>query len=526
MAVTANSLASAVTAGAKNEQFGVQANVLQRKILAIGTYDPAKTSVTPLVEQVIFSPEDAGSRYGFGTMLHKLIEKIYSVSPGVPVFALPQEEAVGASEATGNILFAGTATANGTVHIYFGGDKVGTGIAVNTGDTAAEVATAVNAAINAASEIPVSSAVNGTTPEQLDFTAKSAGTWGNDISIEFNLEADEELPAGITTTITDMSGGATNPDMSAALDALGTGDAQNESHYTDIVHGYGQDSTVLDAISTYNGVGDTKTGNYSELVARPFRSLVGDVAAGSAGYSDLITLADGRRLDRTTGVMAVPGSPTHPAYIASIAVSLGARVNNNLAEESLGGPVGTLLPGVYAGARADRWSDDYDNRDAAYKNGIGTTRIKNDAVYISDVVTFYRPVDVSPTTNAYRSYRNISILQNILDAIKSNFEREKWQGFSVVANTDKVSDTESNRKARDAGAVIDDYIALAYAFEGRAWIYSADFSIEELKKSGSVTIRPDGRGFDSVFRFIPSGEGGILDNEAVFDAALTVALGG
>jgi phage tail sheath gpL-like len=525
MPITSNSLASGVSAGARNEQFGVQANVLQRKIIVVGTYDPAKTSVVPLVEQVILSPEDGGNRYEFGTMLHKLIEKVFSVNPGVPVYALPQEEAGGSVAASGSVLFAGTTTAAGTIHIYFGGDKVDNGIGIPSGTAPADVASAVNAAINAASEIPVSSVVNAT-PEQLDFTAKSTGPWGNLITIEFNLNSNEELPAGLSATVTDMASGATNPDMATTLEALGTGDAQNENHYTDFVHGYMGDETVISAISAYNGDGDLKTGNYSELVARPWRSFISDTVAGSAGYSDLITLADGHRLDRTTGVMAVPGSVTHPMYVAAKSVALGARLNNERAEESLGGILGTILSGVYPGANADRWSDDYDVRDAAYKNGIGTTRIRNGAVYISDAVTFYRPVDVSPTTNFYKSYRNISILQNILDSIKSNFERAKWQGFSVVADTSRVSNTVSNQKARDLESVLDDLVALAYAFEENAWIYNASFTIEKLKEAGSVTVRPDGRGFNVVFKFIPSGEGGIIDNEIVFDAALTVVLGG
>jgi hypothetical protein len=120
--------------------------------------------------------------------------------------------------------------------------------------------------------------------------------------------------------------------------------------------------------------------------------------------------------------------------------------------------------------------------------------------------------------------RNISIIQNMLQNIRVNFEQEKWQGISIVADTTRVTNTTDRQKARDIDAVKDDLIALARSFESHAWIYTADFTISKLKEAGAVTVRAGGLGFDNVLSVIFSGEGGILDTVVEFDTSLAVLL--
>jgi hypothetical protein len=120
--------------------------------------------------------------------------------------------------------------------------------------------------------------------------------------------------------------------------------------------------------------------------------------------------------------------------------------------------------------------------------------------------------------------RNISILQNILYNVRRNFEQEKWLGISIVADVGRVSSAVDRQKARDVDAVIDDLVALAKAFEGKTWIYTADFTIAKLKVSGAVSIRSGTTGFDSTLSVILSGEGAILDTVVEFDTSIA-ALG-
>jgi hypothetical protein len=279
------------------------------------------------------------------------------------------------------------------------------------------------------------------------------------------------------------------------------------------------DSTTLDAISTYVGAGNDFIGLYSKTVARPFRALTGDVTAGSGGLAALVALADARKLDRANGVLPVPDSRNHPAEIAAQAIGHMARINNDRVAQHY---VGIPLIGVHPGDKADRWTAQYDNRDTAVKGGISTTRVQNGVVTLQNVVTFYRPDNVPISSNGYRSMRNISIIQNLLHNIGLNFEQEKWQGISIVADAQKVVNTTDRQKVRDIDAVIDDLVALAKSFEGHGWIYEAAFTINRLKQSGAVSIRAGGTGFDNIFSVILSGEGGILDTVCEFDTSLAV----
>lgn len=516
MTINSNSLAAGVGAAVKNVQFQGGATVLARKIAIVGTFDPALTGVTPNEPVLITSAADAGDKFGFGFMIHRLAQKAFIGSQGVETYVLPQAETGSAS--AGQIDFTAASVQAGTLSLYISGDLVS--VAVPAAASADDIVVACVAAINANNELPVTAAINATA-NILDLTSKSAGVFGDKIDISFNLGFGQALPSGVTAAITDMTGGAGVPDISDALElGLGTGDIANELHITDLVHGYGLDTATLDAISAYVGAGNDFTGLYTKTVARPFRALTGNVSAGSTGLNDLIAITDTRLLDRANGVIAVPGSQSHPSEIAAQALGVMARINNGLAEQST---INELLSGIWAGNTADQWTAEYNNRDIAVKKGIGTTLLKNGVVTIQNLVTFYRPANVPVESNGYRSMRNISILQNVLNAVKQNFEQEKWQGISIVADTNLVGGN-SKRKARDVGSVIDDLVALANSFESNAWIFTASFTIDGLRLPGAVSIRQGANGFDSVLQIILSGEGGILDTVVEFDTSLAVLL--
>jgi phage tail sheath gpL-like len=520
MSLQATSLAAAVGAAVQNEQFQATAEVLPRKIFIIGTYDPSlSASVDDEVPVLITSPEDAGARFGFGFMIHRLAIQTFRGSKGVQTWVVPQAEEGAAVVADGTFTFTATSPLAGTVYLYIAGIAVP--FTISAGATAADIATAAAAAITANADLPVTAAPNGTTPEQVDVTAKSKGPWGNEISITFNRKSGEEFPQGVSVAVVDMASGAGVPDIQDALDAIGTGDDANEKHFTDLDHGYLQDAATLTAIANYVGQGNAFTGLYDKLVARPFRALTGDVAIGSAALTALIAITDLRKTDRANGIIAVPGSANHPSEIAAQTIGHMARINNDRAEQSY---EGIVLIDIDPGDAADRWTSDYDNRDTAVKSGISPTKVEGNAVLLQNVVSFYRPDSVPVSSNGYRSMRNISIIQNILSAVKLNFSQERWQGISIVEDVTKVGNTTSREKARDISAVLDDLVALANSFEDNAWIFTASFTIEELAQAGSVVIRAGGTGFDNTMKVIFSGEGGIIDTVVKFDTSIAVLL--
>ena len=526
MSLDANSLANAVGASVNNTQFQPAAEVLQRRIAIVATYDPAILTIIDEVPVLVLSAEDAGAKFGFGFMANRLAREAFKGGQGIPTYIIPQSEAGGAVVADGSTDFSITTVAAGTVYLYAAGDRLPVTIPaeiIAVATTADDIATLVVAAIAAGpADFPVTAAVDGINTSQVNYTAKSKGPWGNDISIEFNLGVNEELPGGVSVVTVAMASGVGIPSMADALNnGLGTGDTANELGITDLTHGYGQDSGTLDDISIYVGEGNTFTGLYAKTVARPFRALTGDTDAGSSALSALIVISDTRKNDRANGVLAVPGSASHPSEIAAQAIGHMARINNNLAEQSY---TDTILSGVWPGDNVDQWTSDFDNRDLAVKSGISPTTVKNSAVVLQNVISFYRPDSVPVSSNGYRSMRNISITQNVLNAVRANFEQEKWQGISIVSDVNRVGNAASKAKARDPGTVIDDLTTLALDFENRAWIFDAEFTIDALRDAGSVTIRAGGLGFDSILRLIYSGEGGILDTVVEFDTSIVAAL--
>jgi phage tail sheath gpL-like len=514
MPLSSTSVAPAVGASVTNVQFAAAAEVLPRKNLIIGTYDPAITTLTNNVPMFVTSAEEVGSIAGRGFMAHRLAVQNFLGSGGGETWFIPQAEAGGAAQATGSITISSAATASGTLSLYIAGISVP--VPVTSGDSETVIAAAIVTAITANADLPVTatSAVGVVT-----VTAKSAGPWGDDISFTFNWGFQEAFPADVAVIVVNMSGGTGIPTIADALNNLGTGDAANEQHFTDMVHGYGQDSTTLDAVLTYVGAGNTAVGLWSKTVARPFRSLIGDTTAGSGGLSSLISLADGRKTDRATGIIAAPGSPNHPAEIAALAAGIASKLNNNRAQEHA---LGQILPGIIPGSKTgDRWTDSYDNKDTANKNGIGTTAASGGALVIQLMLTFYRPDTVPSTTNSYRSYRNISILQNQLDSVKTNFEQDKWLGVSLVESVANVSNIIDRQKARDVEAVKDDLVALVQSWLKKSWIFEAEtFAIPNIQ----VQIRAGTNGFDAIVPVILSGEIGILDTNIEHDVSIAVLL--
>lgn len=512
------SKAAGVGIGVQNKNFQPVAQVLERKIGLIGTYDPLKTLVVDEVPARVLSAQQVGAEYGFGFMLHALAVELFKGSQGIEVYVIPQTET--GTQAAGDATFTASSVEAGSVPMYLGNVPVFFDIIAD--ETSDDVATKAVAAIVAKlDELMVTAAV-GTPPNKVDFTAKSKGIFGNDISIKFALKEGEALPAGLSVVITDMATGTGTPDITDALNGLGTGDNANEINITDVVHGYGNDATtVLDVIRAYVGAGNGFVGLYAKTVARPFRCLGGGNAAGSGGLTALLAISNARKDDRASGIIAVPGSASHPSLIAAQAIGHMARINHVRAEENY---AGVALIGVDPGATSDRWTSEYTDRDTAVKDGISPTLVEDGVVLMQNIMSFYHPDDVPVDSNGYASMRNISIVQNILNTIGINFRTEKWQGITIVSDVSKVTVPRSRAKARSIVSVKEDYVFLFTSFASNAWIYEAAFSINKLKEAGSVIIRSGGNGFDVIAKILLSGEGLLQDHLVEFDTSFATLL--
>lgn len=157
----------------------------------------------------IFSANEGKSKFGENSMLAHAIDGWFDNNKSVKLKVLPLDDLAGGTQATGTLTIAGTATSAGTFSFYIDGKAYK--VAVSVGDTAATVATALDAVINADTEALVTSSV---ALGVITLTSVHKGTFGNTIKVLMNYNADELTPSGLTTTIVDMNSGAGDPDLS------------------------------------------------------------------------------------------------------------------------------------------------------------------------------------------------------------------------------------------------------------------------------------------------------------------------
>ena len=195
------------------------APVAQRALL-IGQKTAAGT-LTANVPVVVASQSDGRTAAGPGSVLAQMIDAYRANDASGEMWALPLSDDGAATAATGSATFVGTTTAPGSIPLYIAGRKLSIGIAA--GQTPAQVATIVAAAINSAIGYTVTAAVDAVILTKVVFTARNAGECGNDIDLRTayaGVAGGETMPAGLTVTFVAMAGGAGNPVLTSALTAL------------------------------------------------------------------------------------------------------------------------------------------------------------------------------------------------------------------------------------------------------------------------------------------------------------------
>jgi phage tail sheath gpL-like len=414
---------------------GTGSPVIQHKVLAIGQYNAAK-SPTDNVPQLILSKSDAWDRYGRGSQLSAMVEKILDNAGGSPVYALPVADAGGATAATGTIVVSGTATAAGTLAVYVNGIKVSVAVAVS--DAATAVGDAIEAAVNANLDLPVTASNSTGT---VTFTARWAGESSNQISLEINRADTDATPAGLTATVTDMGdvvAGATDPTLTTAFGNLG------DTWYTEIAFPYTSD-TALDALEA-SGVA-----RVAPDIKRPFAGFVGY----NDTYANLITALGDRNSEWTT-MVPVHGSPTPPYMIAAATAAIFARYQ----QANPGRPMKSLiLPGVIEGSTNDSINRDPDT--VVKAGGSWTQNTESGLVIVGDLVTTRTTTDAGADTEDWRFTIIIPNLQFKIYALEQVFRSSPYDRAVVIADgsgpAPSYAITPKMVKARAIG-LVDDWI--------------------------------------------------------------------
>lgn len=347
--------------------------LLAYRALLIGQILAAGTAVADTLYKVT-SAEQVATLAGRGSMLHRQAIRWFAKNTQTETWIGTLDDNGAGAAATKTITVTGPATADGTIALYLGGERIT--IAVTSGDADTDIATAIDAAITAAVNLPVTS---GVASAVVTTTARNAGEVGETYDIRHSYRDDEALPAGVGIAIADGTTGATNPVLTTLIAALG------DTWFQIITHPY-TDATSLTALE-------------AELADRfgPMRMIDGVAVTAAAGaHATLTTLGDGRNSPHSV-IMSQPGaSPLVPpgefAAECAAVVAIAAAADPARPMQTLG--LNSLAP-----AEADLWTQS--ERNLLLFDGIGTSRVVAGAVQLGRVITTYQTNAAGGADTAY-----------------------------------------------------------------------------------------------------------------------------
>lgn len=359
--------------------------LLQYRALIIGQKTAAGTWTADTLQRCT-SPDQALVGGGRGSMIHGQALAWFASNRSTELWIGVLADNGAGVAASGTIVVAGPATSSGTIALYLGGQRITVGVA--SGDTANTIAAAINTAINAALDLPVTSTVSTAT---VTVTFRHKGLAGNSFDIRHSFIDGEALPAGVGLTITALASGTTNQTLTNLIAAMA------DVWFQVIAHPF-TDATSLTAIE-------------SEMVTRagPMRSQDGlAITAATGTFSALTTLGGGRNNQYSTILAQPSANPLTPPW--EFAAESAAVVALAAAADP-GRPFQTLaLTRAVAPPITDLWS--FDERNLLLFSGIATSkRAAGGVVQLERLITTYR---TSPAGASDTSYLDATTIFTLL----------------------------------------------------------------------------------------------------------------
>lgn len=399
-----------IKADYKNMRDG-NAVYLPQRIAVIG--QGASNVVYPNDKIRASNANEIGDLVGYGTPLHLAAKEFFPrFGEGVgaiPVTFYPLDDAGAGQAATGEITPVGSPTETGAYRVNINNIR-SEGFFVSSGDTVAAMTAAITEAINAVIDMPVIAVDDAT---HVTLAAKWKGESANDIHVSL-IGA---VTAGLTLSVTQMSGGLINAPIAGALTQMGDVwetfvlNCQNIS-----------DTTLLDEYRTF---GDGRLG---ALTKKPLTVFTGNT---EANVNTATTISNARGTDRINSQLVAPGSKNLPFVVAAAQLSqIAIRADRRPAFDYASLKTPTLIPG------ADGLQWDFPKRDQAVKAGSSTTEVKDNVIHLSDTVTFYHPSN--DPTPAYRYVSDIVKLNNVIFNIDLLFNNDEWNGAPLLPDDDVV----------------------------------------------------------------------------------------
>ena len=346
-------------------------SVLRYQSLLIGQRLSAGLRPAKIID-LISSYDQARSLYGEGSQLARMCKAWFQANNSSDLYCASLDDAGGGVAGAGSFVLGGTASADGSLVVYIGGQRIA--ISVTSGQTATLIGDALVAALTP--DLPVTgSNITGT----VTIIAKNKGLAGNDIDLRVNYNSGEELPSGITLSVNQMVNGANNPAIQDVIDIIG------DEWYNIICSPY-NDATNMTAIET-------------ELDSRfgPLRMIDGMYITSKRGtLAQLSAYGNGRNSKHVTCV--------HSYKIPSSSFEVAASYAGVIAKEGQADPARPFqtleLPGMLPPAVTERFTLQENN--TLLYDGIATFYVDNGGkVRIQRAITMYQTNALGSADIAY-----------------------------------------------------------------------------------------------------------------------------
>lgn len=392
--------------------------------------------------------DEVAKRYGYGSPLHLAAKQLFPMSGGganFPVTFYPLQKASEASASVGSVSCDGTADKAGSGTIYIGGIASEFPIAKDANSIA--ILKAIDTAITKNLDMPV---VAGKIKcDELPLTSKWAGESGNDITIHI-----ESNVSSITFGITKMNGGALDPDVDKALEAIGQ-----------IWETFLLDTFSWKKESRLNTYQLFCEGRWSELEKKPCL-----VAHGSVDdYETRTAVTDERKSDFANFLIQSTGSRELPFVVAARGLVSDIMTNANSNP-----PLGYKgkLTGLHAGSDSDQ--ENYLTRNNAVTKGASTNIKTGSVAELNDIVTFWHPDNEMIPSRRY--VVDIVKLMNIVFNVRMIMESDAKKGAPLVSD----ATVTTNPTAIQPKMIKTELMNLADALARAAIIQEAIFTKEKL----------------------------------------------
>jgi len=459
-----NSRASQVAVEIAGIKRGVGSNFLPPTGLILGQYDQTKIGIVDYTPIQFTSADDVGSKFGFGSEIHRQALWVLGIMGGFSdkMWFSPIPEPGAAVVATGDIVFAVSASSSGTYYFSIGGDVINFG--VNKDATPTEIGDSLVTAITANLNGLVTAAnVAGT----VTLTAKNKGVNGNKIQLVLNpsgVSQESQNPSATTVAVdATLTSGSGATDIHDTFFNSSEEDILGDRWYTMISNPY-DDATNLGYVD------DSFNARKEPDVKRPFGSVVGYV---SENYVAALAIP---ATINSEGIAPVyePRSYAPPYELAASVMGIVLES----CKLDPGRPFKTLSTGIPMDTSISDLS--YVKNDALFNAGMSYFKTVGSEMVTGDIALSYRLNGAAARDESWFDLVALTLRQQKVYDIEQVFLSEPYVR-GMLADNDSIATKQYVIKPKK---VIADLSALVNSLDSEGWTKNA----AEVKASITALI--------------------------------------